>query len=141
MPAGTTWSGTPQHFDARQLEATLAHIQALSRLMDSCFTVPGTNIRVGLDGVLGLLPVVGDVAGQLVSVYVITQARRLGAPAPVVARMIANTLADAILGSVPVVGDVFDALFKANMRNLALLNRHLTEAGLLKSDPVGHVRR
>lgn len=131
MAAQTTTNRTTLRFEPRELDATLARVRTVATLMDSRFTLPGTNVRVGLDAVLGLVPVVGDMAGQLVSVYLITEARRLGVPNPVLGRMIANTMVDALVGSIPIVGDVFDALFKANVRNLALLVRHLEQSDLV----------
>lgn len=132
MSARVSATRTPLRFDEHQLESTLARICTLATMMDSRFTLPGSNVRVGLDAVIGLIPVVGDVAGQLVSIYLITQARRLGAPNALIARMIANTMLDAALGCIPVVGDVFDAWFKVNVRNLDLLHRHLERNGLMR---------
>jgi hypothetical protein len=125
MSASATVTSTHIHFDKRELNATLDRIEAIARLMDGAFVLPGTNVRIGLDAVLGLVPMIGDVAGQLVSVYFVTQARRLGAPRALIARMIVNVMVDTVLGSVPIVGDVFDALFRANEMNLALLRQHL----------------
>lgn len=107
------------------------HVQALrtleriAALMDERFRIPGTGFRVGLDGLLGLIPGVGDAATALVSLYLLHQAHRLGARGPLLARMVGNVAVDALLGSVPVVGDLFDFGFKANRRNVELLRRHL----------------
>lgn len=130
--SASTCATTSVRFDERQLAATLARIRAVTALMDSRFALPGTNFRFGLDAIIGLVPVIGDVAGQLVSVYLITEARRIGAPSHLIVRMIANTMLDAALGSIPLAGDVFDALFKTNVRNLALLNEHLERNGLIR---------
>jgi hypothetical protein len=98
--------------------------------MDSQFVLPGTNLRIGLDPLVGLIPVAGDLISGLVSTYLIWEARRLGAPGRLIARMMANTLIDTAVGSVPVVGDAFDALFRSNMKNVALLRRHMERRGL-----------
>jgi len=98
--------------------------------MDSQFVLPGTNFRIGLDPLIGLIPVVGDLTSSLVSTYPIWEARRLGAPKRLIARMMANTLFDTAVGLVPVVGDAFDALFRSNMINMALLRRHMERRGL-----------
>lgn len=122
-------SATPLRLDDEDLAATLKRVRALTRLMDTAVRLPGTNVTMGLDALLGLVPVVGDVASQLVSVYLITEARRLRAPKTLLARMIANTLFDTVVGSVPLVGDMFDMMFRANVRNLKLLEDHLERSG------------
>ena len=103
----------------------LARARALARLLDSAAGVPGTGIRFGLDPVLGLIPGLGDVAGAALSGYVVLLGARLGAPRAVVARMVLNVGIDAVVGAVPVLGDLFDVAWKANTRNLALLDRAL----------------
>jgi hypothetical protein len=106
-------------------DSPLARVRALSRALDSAFQVPGTRFRIGLDPLLGLIPGVGDVAGGALSAYIVLEAARLGAPRPVVLRMLGNVLLDSLFGSVPVLGDLFDATWKANARNVALLERHV----------------
>lgn len=101
--------------------ARLARLRRIARLMDSSFGLPGTRFRLGLDSLFGLAPVAGDAAGALVSLYIVWEARRLGAPTVLVARMLGNIAADTLGGSVPLLGDLFDAAFKSNLRNLALL--------------------
>jgi hypothetical protein len=103
----------------------LARARALTRLLDSAARVPGTSMRFGLDPVLGLVPGVGDVAGAVLSGYVVLLASRLGAPTTVIVRMLGNVVIDTVGGTVPVIGDLFDAGWKANTRNLTLLERHL----------------
>lgn len=93
--------------------------------MDSALPVPGTRWRVGLDSLVGLIPGIGDAAGFAVSGYALLEARRLGAPTSLLLRMALNIAVDALVGAVPLLGDVFDAGFKANRRNLRLLERHL----------------
>src|SRR5690349_4961119 len=83
-----------------------ATLRALARLMDSAIAIPGTNIRLGLDSVIGLVPGVGDLAGAAMSGYIVLASARLGAPAPVLIRMVANVAVDGIVGSVPLLGDL-----------------------------------
>ena len=103
----------------------LARARALTRLLDSAARVPGTSFRFGLDPVLGLIPGLGDVAGAALSGYVVILASRLGAPRSVIVRMLGNVAIDTVAGAMPVVGDLFDAGWKSNTRNLALLERHI----------------
>jgi hypothetical protein len=93
----------------------------LARVLDEAIRIPGTNIRVGLDALLGLLPGGGDVAGGLFSGLIILQAARSGAPTPVLGRMLANVALDVVLGAIPLIGDVFDVAWRANTRNVRLL--------------------
>ncbi len=95
--------------------------KTLARLLDRSLRVPGTSIRFGLDPILGLLPVGGDVAAALGSGYILFVAWRSGAPKELIGRMLVNVLIDTLVGSVPVLGDLFDAGWKANSRNMALL--------------------
>lgn len=102
-------------------------IARLSRLLDSQFRIPGTHVRFGVDAVLGLLPGVGDAAGMIASGAVLVQAIDLGARGATLARMVLNVALDAIVGTVPVLGTVFDVVFKANNRNVRLLERHVAD--------------
>jgi hypothetical protein len=104
---------------------SVAGLEQLGRLMDSQFEIPGTGIRFGLDALIGLIPGLGDVAGGLVSLYIVGSAARYGVSRVTIARMALNLAGDALLGSLPVVGDLFDVGFKANNRNVALLQRHV----------------
>lgn len=117
-------------FDAASPEAVLARIDALAKLLDSVVRIPGTDIRVGVDALLGLVPVAGDLVSKLISSYIIYEARRLGASRWLIARMAANTTLDAIVGSVPILGDAFDVMYRANLKNMALLKRHLEKTGV-----------
>lgn len=87
--------------------------------------IPGTSMRVGLDPILGLIPGAGDLAGAALGGWLILLASREGAPRGMLLRMLANVGVDALLGSVPLLGDLFDAGYKANLRNVALLERHM----------------
>jgi hypothetical protein len=101
----------------------LARARALTRLLDSAATIPGTGIRFGLDPILGLVPGLGDIAGAALAGYLVLLAQRLGAPRSVVLRMLANVAMDTAGGTIPLVGDAFDVAFKSSSRNLALLER------------------
>ena len=103
----------------------LARARTLTNLLDNAVRVPGTSMRFGLDPVLGLIPGLGDVAGAALSGYVVLLASQLGAPTTVIVRMLGNVVIDTVGGTVPVIGDLFDAGWKSNSRNLALLERHL----------------
>lgn len=117
-------------------EMAMARLDTLAKVMDSAFEIPGTGIRMGIDGLLGFVPVAGDVISSLVSSYVVWEARRLGAPKWLVARMMWNVGVDTVVGSVPVVGDAFDVMFRANRKNVALLRRHLERNGKLRGDVI-----
>jgi hypothetical protein len=108
-----------------QDEARLKRVRLLSRLLDEQFRIPGTTYRIGLDGLLGLIPGVGDAAGALLSAYILYEAIRLGAPGTVLLRMIANIGIDTLGGTIPVVGDIFDFAWKANKKNAALLHAYV----------------
>ncbi|MEB3358077.1 MAG: DUF4112 domain-containing protein [Synechococcales bacterium] len=108
--------------------ATLQQIRRLSRLMDTAIRIPGTRFRIGLDPIIGLIPGAGDLVTTGFSAYILILAMRFGLPSATVRRMVFNVALESILGSVPLIGDIFDAFFKANMRNLALLERHLQES-------------
>jgi hypothetical protein len=99
----------------------------LAKLMDAQFRVPGTNFRFGLDGLLGLIPGAGDLSTFAVSGYMLVIMARNGASGYVIARMALNILIDAIIGAIPIIGDIFDIAFKANMRNLKLMQEHYQE--------------
>ncbi len=105
-------------------DRTLRRLERLARLLDSEFRVPATKMRFGLDGLIGLAPGIGDAAGLALSSYIILEAWRIGAPAPILLRMIANVVVDGAVGSVPIAGDLFDVVWKANRRNMELLLGH-----------------
>jgi len=106
-------------------------LDSLARLLDSSLGVPGTRFTFGLDAILSIVPVVGSFVGAGVSAYVIIEAYRLGAPRRTLAAMLGNIGIDTVLGSVPVLGFFFDALYKANNRNVSILRRYLRDAGRL----------
>lgn len=105
----------------------VAALERLARLLDSAVRIPGTNVRVGLDALIGLIAGVGDTATALVSGVFILAAIRAGAPKRVIAEMAANILLDWLIGAIPIAGDIFDVAFRANARNLALLRAALAD--------------
>ena len=96
-------------------------------LLDNSIPLPGGRFRIGIDAILGLIPGVGDVIGVLLSSYIVREAARAGAPPTVLVRMAWNVVVEGIVGTIPVLGDLFDAAWKANQRNFALLEAHLDQ--------------
>ena len=89
------------------------------------FVIPGTNIRFGIDAMMGLVPGIGDAITTAMSLYIVHEARQLGAPRHLIARMLANVALDGVVGAVPFLGDAFDVMWRANRRNMTLLRNHL----------------
>lgn len=104
-------------------EQRFARLEAIGNLLDTAFIVPGTNVRYGIDGLIGLVPVFGDIVTTAIALWVVREARALGAPRHLVARMLANVAIDGAVGAVPLVGDAFDVAFKANVRNIRMLRK------------------
>ncbi len=105
----------------------LSGLESLARLMDSRFRIPGTNVRFGLDSLIGLIPGAGGFGTFLVSGYMLTVLSKNGASGFVLARMTLNILIDSLIGAIPVLGDVFDIFYKANQRNMQLMREHYVE--------------
>lgn len=116
-----TPSPTPTTFEA---DERLRWVERIARLMDSQFRLPGTGFRFGLDPLLGLVPIVGDLSTTVVSVALLLTMLRHGASGAVVVRMVLNILLDTFVGAIPLLGNVFDFAYKSNERNVALLHRH-----------------
>lgn len=114
---------------AGEFDESFARIEALAKILDSAVRIPGTKIVMGIDAVLGLVPVIGDAISGAISSYIIWEARRLGAPRWLIARMAMNTAIDTAVGSIPLFGDMFDVAYKANLKNVALLKRHAEKHG------------
>ncbi len=112
--------------------ARLARIKRLAWLVDAAFVLPGTRFRFGLNSLIGLAPVGGDLILGAISLYIVREAHRLGLPRHLVMRMIGNVAVEVAGGSIPVLGDLFDVALKANLRNIKLLEDHLraTEYGV-----------
>ena len=115
---------------ARRLVGTDAsavrlRIEMLERILERAFVIPGINRGVGLDAILGLVPVAGDVIAGAMGLYLVWEARNLGMSKWTLARMLGNVGVDTAVGAVPLVGDVFDFLFRSNSKNLRIVKRHL----------------
>jgi hypothetical protein len=103
----------------------LTHLRQLSNLWDRAWGIPGTRWRVGLESIVGLLPVGGDALGLVLSGYILLQSLQFGVPRSLLLRMAFNIVLDALAGSVPILGDLFDTTWKANTKNVNLLEAHL----------------
>ncbi|HEX8447403.1 MAG TPA: DUF4112 domain-containing protein [Sphingomonas sp.] len=125
---------TPDHLD--QLAARLPslgrdpasirqRVETMEHLLERAFTIPGINRKVGLDALLGLVPVVGDIATAAMGAWIVWEARNLGMSKLKLLRMMGNVGFDTAIGAVPLVGDLFDFAFRSNSRNLAIIRRHL----------------
>jgi hypothetical protein len=119
-PAASDWSSP---------RARLDRLEWLANLLDTALVIPGTRVRFGADAVLGLAPGLGDAITTGVALWIVYEARQLGAPLRLVARMAGNVAIDGLFGAVPLVGDVFDVMWRANRRNVALLRDHLVRQG------------
>lgn len=114
-------------------DSRLTRVRVLARALDSAVPIPGTSMRFGLDPILGLVPGLGDLAGAALSGYIVLAGIRMGVSRSGVVRMLANIAIDTFVGSVPVVGDLFDAGWKSNNRNVALIERHMADPGTTRS--------
>jgi hypothetical protein len=103
----------------------IQRVRVLAKLLDNSISIPGTSWKFGFDPIIGLIPVIGDMMGAVLSGYIIVEAARSEVPPFTLARMLVNVGIDTLLGSVPGVGDVFDAVWKANIKNVVLLEQHL----------------
>lgn len=116
-------------YDAAGRRAALDRLDMLATVFDTAFLLPGTNVRFGVESLLRLVPGIGDAVASLLSFYLLYEARRLGVPRLLLARMLGNVLLEGAVGLVPVAGDAFDVYFRANRRNVALLRRHFARTG------------
>ena len=116
-------TGSANPFGNLTREQRLARLDALAKLLDVAFIVPGTNVRYGIDGLIGLIPVIGDIITTAISLWLVREARALGAPWHLTMRMLGNVALDGVVGVVPLIGDAFDVMFRANVRNVKLLRR------------------
>ncbi|KAA1156487.1 DUF4112 domain-containing protein [Pseudoalteromonas fuliginea] len=106
-------------------KATLARLERFSQITDSSIRIPFTNFKFGVEAIIGIVPVIGDFAGLILSSYVLFEAQRLGVSWHIKFRILLNIAIDFIGGLVPILGDIFDAFFKANTRNTCLLKNHI----------------
>jgi hypothetical protein len=118
----TTWSAVP---DQAALTRKLRRLRRLATLMDAAVVIPGIQVRIGWDAVLGLVPGAGDALSAAISSYIVVEAARLGVPTGLLLRMAVNIAIDFFVGTVPIAGDWFDVIWRANLMNVALLERHL----------------
>ena len=107
----------------------IKRVRVLAKLLDNSISIPGTRWKFGLDAIIGLVPVIGDVMGAILSGYIVLEAARSEVPPFTLARMLVNVGIDALVGSIPGAGDLFDAVWKANIKNVALLEHHLVVPG------------
>jgi hypothetical protein len=105
----------------------LKNLRVIAKLLDSQFRIPGTDVKFGLDALIGLIPGAGDFATFLISGYMVTVMANNGASGFVLARMVLNIVIDSLIGSIPILGDIFDVAFKANQRNMVLMQQHYVE--------------
>ena len=112
---------------AERFRAAERRIGRVTHALDELIAVPGTPVRVGLDPIIGLIPVVGDAVAGVVGAWIVAEAARFGIPRIVVGRMVVNLVVDLAIGAIPLLGDLFDVAFRANSRNLALFRRHALE--------------
>jgi hypothetical protein len=99
----------------------IARLETLAGLLDTALVIPGTGVRFGLDGLIGLVPGIGDLITTAMSLFIIYEARALGAPRYLIMRMVGNLALDGMVGAVPLVGDAFDLMWRSNRRNVRLL--------------------
>lgn len=118
---------------AKQI-SKLSKLRRVSRLLDNAISIPGTKISFGLDPILGLIPGGGDTVTGGIAAYIVVEAARMGIPRDILGKMVGNILIDSFAGTVPVVGDLFDIGWKANVKNIELLEKHLDIAESSKSD-------
>ncbi len=130
---GRRTGGRPADPDTgRRTERVIAaerRIGAVAHVLDDLVRIPGTGQRVGLDPIIGLVPFFGDLAGALMSAWIVLEAARFRLPGVVLLRMLVNAVADFAIGLIPFLGDLFDLGFKANARNMELFHRHATDPG------------
>lgn len=110
--------------------ARVRQLSRLARLMDSAISIPGTSVRIGVDPLIGLIPGLGDFVGALISGYIVLAAAKLGVSRLVLGRMFLNLVIDQLAGTIPLLGDFFDVGWKANIRNVALLEDAMSRRAL-----------
>ena len=128
-----TQAAADHAIERHELMRRLRRAHGIARLMDTAVGIPGTRFRFGADSIMGLIPGIGDAGGALISLFIVNEARRLGASNQVLLKMLGNIGLDTLTGSVPLIGDMLDIYFKANRRNMLLLLEHfdIDEAELI----------
>ena len=119
------WASTIPFAAPLDTQRRLKRLRRLAWMIDGAFGIPGTRFRFGLNSIIGLAPVAGDAVLGAISLYIVYEAAQLGVPGPQLARMLANVALEVAGGSVPILGDLFDMALKANLRNLAIIERHV----------------
>ncbi|MGR6036330.1 MAG: DUF4112 domain-containing protein [Candidatus Nitrosoglobus sp.] len=124
--------GQSNFFNAREDKTNISNrererLVKLAYWLDEWLRIPGTNWRLGLDGLVGLIPGIGDGITTMLAAYIVFEARRLGVPKVMLVRMIRNIVIDGLIGTIPLVGDLFDFRWKANRKNILMLNEHLAK--------------
>jgi Domain of unknown function (DUF4112) len=134
-------SNSPNRFsiEADGYAPTLKRLRQISGLLDNAITIPGTQVGIGLDPIIGLIPVGGDVLGLMLSIYVIIESARLGVSRATLSRMVANIIIDALVGAIPMLGDLFDFAWKANSYNIKLLEDYLQSPSEKKKADQGFI--
>ena len=120
-------SGNVRSVEPQGVRETRERLKQLAWLLDSSIPIPGTRFSIGIEALIGLFPFIGDLVGVLLSSYILGEAARLGAPKSVLLRMSGNVALEGVVGIIPFAGDVFDAAYKANQRNVRLLEAWLDE--------------
>ncbi|WP_353930973.1 DUF4112 domain-containing protein [Okeanomitos corallinicola TIOX110] len=134
-------SNSPQKItiESEGYAPTLKRLRHISRLLDNAITIPGTEVGIGLDPLMGLIPVGGDALGLIFSIYIIIESAKLGVSQSTVGRMIVNIIIDALVGAIPMLGDLFDVAWTANRYNLKLLEEYLQSPGEKKQADQGFI--
>jgi hypothetical protein len=127
LPGGSRPSSSQSHLQRNTSGLTDEQLDSLAELMDSAFPIPGTNWRIGLDPIVGLIPGIGDLITSIFSFLVVFAAWQRNLPKVTIARMVGNIAVDTLLGAMPILGDIFDAAWKSNKKNVALLKRASAE--------------
>ncbi len=109
----------------QDLDTELFKLKRVARRLDALFRIPGTRLTVGVDNLLGFIPVIGDIAALAPALWIVWKARQLGATPGAQVVMLANLAVDVVIGSIPLVGDLFDIAYNANIRNVRLLEANL----------------
>ena len=123
---------SPNNLGNEPQAAKVRQLRQLSDLLDNAIRVPGTSVGIGLDPLLGLIPGGGDVLGGLISVYIVFCATTMGLPKDILIRMVTNIVFDSLVGILPIFGDMFDFAWKANSKNMDLLESHLASCQVSK---------